>query len=235
MHAGYRPVCAANVPRMTTRVTFGLAGAVLVFGTAALGTPPTAAAIEPCPDVQIIFARGTGEPPGLGRVGQAFVDTLASQLGGRTLDAYAVNYPASFNFLTTAAGAIDAAAQVVAVASRCPATQLVLGGYSQGAAVMAMLAGVPPLGDTIGEIGSAPPLAVPFADKINAAAVFGNPSARFGTPLSTAGAFAGRTIDLCNPGDPICSPGGRDRLAHDGYEFPPFSEEAAGFVAARLP
>lgn len=78
---------------------------------------------------------------------------------------------------------------------------------------MAMLAAAPPLGDTIGEIGSAPPLAPPFADKVTAAAVFGNPSARFGTPPSTAGSFRYRAIDLCNPGDPICSPTGRDRLA----------------------
>ncbi len=219
---------------MMTWMTRGL-GAATVALTAVVVPAPAHAAIEPCPDVEVVFARGTGEPPGLGRVGQSFVDTLAPQLGGRTLEAYAVNYPASFNFLTTAEGANDAAAQIVAVASRCPATQIVLGGFSQGAAVMAMLAAVPPLGDTIGEIGSAPPLAPPFADKVTAAAVFGNPSARFGTPLSTAGSFAGRAIDLCNPGDPICSPTGRDRLAHDGYQLPPFNEEAAGFVAGRLP
>lgn len=206
------------------------------MGLTAMAVPaPAAADIEACPDVEVVFARGTGEPPGLGRVGQAFVDTLAPQLGGRTLETYAVNYPASFNFLTTAQGADDAAAQIVAVSSRCPATRVVLGGFSQGAAVVAMLAAVPPLGDRIGEIGSAPPLAPPFADRVNAAAVFGNPSARFGTPLSSAGSFAGRAIDLCNVDDPICSPGGRSRQAHDGYQFPPFSEEAAGFVAARLP
>lgn len=98
--------------------------------------------IEPCPDAEVVFARGTGEPPGLGRVGQSFVDTPL-RTGGRTLEAYAVNYPASFNFLTTAEGANDAAAQIVAVASRCPATQIVLGGFSQGAAVMASEARVP--------------------------------------------------------------------------------------------
>ena len=86
----------------------------------------------------------------------------------------------------------------------------------------------------IGEIGSAPPLAVPFADNVSAAAVFGNPSARFGTPLSTTGLLAGRTIDLCNPNDPICSATGDSREAHDGYQFPPFNEEAAGFVAGRV-
>ena len=220
---------------MTIRSAPLLGAAALALGAAVIPAPPAGAVIEACPDVEVVFARGTGEPPGLGRVGQAFVDSLAPQLGGRTLETYAVNYPASFNFLTTAQGADDAAAQIVAVTSRCPGTRLVLGGFSQGAAVVAMLAAVPPLGDRIGEIGSAPPLAPPFVDRVNAAAVFGNPSARFGSPLSTTGSFAGRAIDLCNVDDPVCSPGGRSRRAHDGYQFPPFSEEAAGFVAARLP
>ncbi|MCB0947642.1 MAG: cutinase family protein, partial [Mycobacterium sp.] len=151
-----------------------------------------------------------------------------------TLDTYAVNYPASFDFLTTAEGATDAGAQIAAVTSRCKNTQLVLGGYSQGAATVDMLAGVPPLGDTVGEIGSAPSLATPFADKISAAAVFGNPAARFGTPLSTTGLLAGRAIDQCNMDDPICSPTGDLIAAHEVYEFAPYPQEAADFVAGLL-
>ena len=96
------------------------------------------------------------------------------------------------------------------------------------------LAGVPPLGDTVGEIGSAPSLATPFADKISAAAVFGNPAARFGTPLSTTGLLAGRAIDQCNMDDPICSPTGDLIAAHEVYEFAPYPQEAADFVAGLL-
>ncbi|MCB0930997.1 MAG: cutinase family protein [Mycobacterium sp.] len=196
--------------------------------------PPSQAAGDPCPDVEVIFARGTGEPAGLGRVGQAFVDALEPRLGGRTVAAYAVDYPASFDFLMAAEGADNAAAEIAAMASRCRDTRLVLGGYSQGAALVDMLAGVPPLGDVVGDIGSAPYLATPFADKVTAAAVFGNPSARFGTPLSTTGLFEGRAIDLCNPGDPICSPTGETMSAHENYEFPPYLDEAVGFVARLL-
>ena len=58
---------------------------------------PTATA-EPCPDVEVVFARGTTEPPGVGGVGRAFVDSLRSQLGGRSVGVYAVNYPASNDF-----------------------------------------------------------------------------------------------------------------------------------------
>ena len=44
-----------------------------------------------CPDVQVVFARGTGEAPGVGPTGQAFVDSLRARLGPRPLDVYAVN------------------------------------------------------------------------------------------------------------------------------------------------
>ena len=38
----------------------------------------------------MVFARGTNEPPGIGRVGQAFVDSLSSQIGGRSVSTYGV-------------------------------------------------------------------------------------------------------------------------------------------------
>ena len=49
-----------------------------------LSMPAPSASAEPCPDVEVIFARGTGEPPGVGGVGQAFVDALRSQAGGKS-------------------------------------------------------------------------------------------------------------------------------------------------------
>lgn len=199
-----------------------------------VGSGPGVAGADPCPDVELVFARGTGEPPGLGIVGQSLADRLSSQLGGRSLGTYAVNYPASVNFLTTAAGAADAAAHIAGTAAECPGTQVVLGGFSQGAAVVSMLAGVAPLGSRVGGIGSAPPLPPGSAGRIAAVAVFGNPGARFGTPLSSAGLFAGRAIDLCSNGDPICVEGGRDRAAHNVYHLPPYIDQAAGFVAGFL-
>jgi len=48
--------------------------------------------------------------------------------------------------------------------------------------------------------------------------------------LSTTGQFAGRAIDLCSPGDPICSDG-RNRFAHSNYDAPPYIDQATGFVA----
>lgn len=211
-----------------------MALAVLIPAAAVFGGPAPAATAEPCSDIEVVFARGTGEPPGIGRVGQAMVDRLAALVAPRNLGVYAVNYPAGINFLTTADGANDAAGHIAWLADQCPGTRVVLGGFSQGAAAVSMLAGVPPIGDRIGTIGSAPPLPPYSADRVAAVAVFGNPGNRFGTPLSGAGQFAGRAIDLCSPGDPICIQGGRTRAAHSNYELPPYPDQAAGFIAGRL-
>lgn len=211
-----------------------MAAVALAAAAVIIGAPASPAAAEDCPDVELIFARGTGEAPGVGRVGQALADAMAPQLGGRSLDVYAVNYPASMNFLAASSGADDAAARVADMGARCPQTRLVLGGFSQGAAAVSMLAGVPPVGDRVGSIGSAPPLPPAAVARVAAVAVFGNPGVRFGSPLSTSGAFAGRAIDLCSPGDPICEVGGRDRGAHSAYELPPYPQQAAGFVVGLL-
>ena len=188
----------------------------------------------PCPDVELIFARGTSEPVGAGRVGQALAGQLAPQLGGRSLGIYGVNYPATYDFLAAADGAADATNRIAAMSQQCPSTRYVLGGYSQGAAVVDMLVGIPPLGDKVGEIGSAPPLPPVLADKVAAVVVFGNPSAKFGKPVSIAMTpFAGKGIDLCNDGDPICSQG-RNPFAHTSYEKTPLVGQAAGFVSSLL-
>jgi cutinase len=211
---------------LTALLTTAAPAALIAFS-------PTAHS-APCPDVELIFARGTSEPEGAGRVGQALASQLAPQLGGRSLGIYGVNYPATYDFLAAADGAADATNRIAAMSQQCPATRYVLGGYSQGAAVVDMLVGIPPLGDKIGEIGSAPPLPPILADKVAAVAVFGNPSAKFGKPVSIAMVpFAGKGIDLCNDGDPICSQG-RNPFAHTSYEKTPLVGQAAGFVSSLL-
>jgi cutinase len=200
--------------------------------SAAVFTAAPATAEPGCSDVEVIFARGTSEPPGIGRVGQAMVDALRPQLGARTVSTYGVNYPATYDFLAAADGANDATARISELAASCPNTRIVLGGYSQGAAVVDMLAGIPPLGNKIGDVGSAPPLPASLDGNIAAVAVFGNPSAKFSIPV-TSSVFGGRAIDLCKDGDPICSRG-RNPFAHSDYVDGGQAAQAANFVAGLI-
>lgn len=206
-------------------------GAVAAIAAAsALAAPLTAptAHAAACNDVEVVFARGTTEEPGIGRVGQAFVDDLRSRIGNRTLGVYAVNYPASLDFLAAAEGANDASTFIQTVAARCPATRLVLGGYSQGAAIIDVLASVPfPL------IGFTKPLPMDVTNKVAALAVFGNPAGKIGLPLTSSPFYGSKAIDLCNTGDPVCSAG--DSVpAHRSYGPDGQTAQAAAFVAARL-
>ena len=187
-------------------------------------TAPTASALD-CNDIEVVFARGTGEDPGIGRVGDAFVNDLRGLVGYRSLGVYAVNYPASYDFLAVADGANDASGHIQWVANNCPNTRIVLGGYSQGAAVVDVVTSIPIPG--IGFTNPLPPFA---ADHIAAVAVFGNPSAKIGLPLTSSPVFGTRAIDLCNAGDPICS-SGNSVVAHRNYGPDGSANQAAAFVA----
>ncbi|NTY59205.1 cutinase family protein [Mycolicibacterium sphagni] len=203
--------------------------AVVLVALASLVSPvtlPTAAA--GCNDVQVVFARGTDEPPGIGRVGQAFVNALRPKIGNRSMGVYAVNYPASYDFLAAADGANDASAFIQGVMNDCPNTRLVLGGYSQGAAIMDIITAVP-----FPAVGFNNPLPPNAPDHIAAIAVFGNPTAKVGLPLTTSPVYGGRSIDLCNAGDPICT-SGDDVAAHRAYGGDGSASQAASFVADLL-
>lgn len=210
----------------------GPALAASLFASAALVFAPAVAApvasAQGCPDIEVVFARGTDEPPGLGRVGSAFVDSLSGRVGGRSVGSYAVNYPATYDFLQVAAGANDASGHIQYMINTCPNTRLVLGGYSQGAAVIDVIAAVPVPG-----AGFTAPLPPNAPDHVAAIAVFGNPSAKIGLPLTSSPVWGSRSIDLCTPGDPVCS-GGDDIPAHSNYGPSGLADQAAGFVAGLL-
>lgn len=84
-----------SVQLKTHALLAGMAtGGLIAAGVIGLGTPAASAA-PGCSDVEVVFARGTAEPAGPGDEGQAFVDSIKSNLKGKTVSAYAVNYPAS--------------------------------------------------------------------------------------------------------------------------------------------
>ena len=209
-----------------------LLGAPILIG------PASAAS---CPDVEVTFARGTDEPPGVGGVGQEFVDSLRSQVGGRSIGVYPVNYPATDDWAPSAsAGASDASAHVESMAANCPNTRLVLGGYSQGAMVIDLITIA--RASVAGFIAATLPADV--ADHVAAVAVFGNPTDRLLGPISAISPWYGqKAIDMCAPGDPICSPGGGLALpthdevfsaAHLSYKGSGMPSQAATFVASHL-
>jgi cutinase len=192
-----------------------------------IGGAGTASA-QGCHDIEVVFARGTNEDAGLGVVGGTFVDQLRGKVGGRSVGAYAVNYPATFDFLKAAAGANDASAHIQYLVNTCPNSRLVLGGYSQGAAVIDVISAVPVPG-----VGFDNPLPPNVPEHVAAIAVFGNPSAKLGLPLTASPVWGARSIDLCNPGDPICQTNGEDVAAHRAYAGGP-TNQAADFVVGHL-
>jgi cutinase len=205
------------------------AGVFLIAPSAVPRAVPSAAAFD-CPDVEVIFARGTSEPAGVGRVGQALVDALRQQTG-KNIDAYGVNYPAGKLQLGGGDGANDTIKRVKDAVQQCPNTDIVLGGYSQGASVMDIVSGVPVGGVTWGS--ALPP---EYANNIKAVATFGNIVDRSGSPLSSQSQLLGsKTIDLCNPEDPICHAGpGNEWSGHTEGYVPVYTTQAATFIAARL-
>ncbi len=210
--------------RLATR-TAGAIAAMAAFSPALLIAVPVAGA-APCPDVEVVFARGTTEPPGVGGIGQAFVDSIRSQVGGRSVGVYAVNYPASNDFASsTPAGGDDMSGHVQSMAANCPNTRMVLGGYSQGAAVVDLATTSMP---------------AEVSDNVAAAAEFGGARSTFADslsagPLPSLGPlYAGKTIEMCVPNDPICYQGGWDMRAHGAYVQTGMVNDAAAFAASRI-
>src|SRR5690349_12176217 len=137
------------------------AGAAVMAGAAAFGLSMsvmgfmgTAGAQASCPDVHWIGAAGSGERDGadltayngMGRVINESLNDLSSQLQteGRTITAEAVNYPAVpapgedggvgqwLGFMGSVdTGATALGQQYEAFVQQCPASKVVLAGYSQ--------------------------------------------------------------------------------------------------------
>jgi cutinase len=221
-----------------------LAAAVVTTSLALVSAPidTAVASAGPCPDVEVTFARATTEPPGVGVVGQEFVDALRSQVGGRSVGVYPVNYPASDDFVPSVnAGTSDASAHVQSMIANCPNTKLALGGYSQGAMVIDQITIAQfPLAGFVPET-----LSADQANHVAALALFGNPADRYigGSVSNVSPWYGAKTIDLCAPGDAICTPGGalavptHDEMfsaAHLSYARSGMPGQAAAFVASHL-
>jgi cutinase len=226
---------AIRISRFLGSATLAASG----LGAAVLSVPalPSASA-QPCPDVEVAFARGTGEPPGVGPTGQAFVDSLRARTGGKSLDVYPINYPASNEWSTGLDGINDAGAHVVSEAASCPQTKMVLGGYSQGAAVMGFItsASVP---DGVDPATVPKPMDPEVANHVSSVVLFGMPNVRamefLNQPQVAIGPlYQGKTIKVCATEDPVCSDG-MNFAAHDTYaDDGAMIDKGAAFAAGHL-
>jgi hypothetical protein len=235
---------------MCLRQIARLVAAVLLTACGLLSAPITSAAAQPCPDVEAVFARGTGEPPGVGGIGEPFVDSLRSAIGAKSLDVYPVNYEASSDFgdriqfaQSVVDGIKDASGHIEATAANCPKTRIVLGGYSQGAAVAGFVTSASiPAGVPAEYLEFLPkPMPPEIANHVAAVTLFGKPSAawlqNYGAPAIVIGPlYAPKTDDLCAPGDTICDgdPGGAPSFAHAEYPANGMTAQAADYAASHL-
>jgi hypothetical protein len=231
----YRHMIAGHITRFVGPAVVA-ASAISASVFSASAAPPASA--QPCPDVQVLFARGTGDDPGVGPVGQAFVDSLRPRIGGKSMDVYPINYPASQEWSTGLDGIRDAGAHVESTAASCPQTKMVLSGYSQGAAVMGFVtsAAVP---DGVDPATVPKPLAPEIANHVAAVVLFGTPNTRAMNflnepPVVIGPTYAAKTLKVCAPEDPICSDG-MNFAAHDGYaDNASVVDQGAAFAASRI-
>jgi cutinase len=196
----------------------------------------------PChQSVASIWIWFAGHAAGYSSRGAAFVDSLRGQLGGKSIDVYPVDYPASLDFATAADGVIDASNKVRDMADSCPETKMVLGGFSQGAAVIGYITTASvPVGFTL-PAGLTGPMPAEMADHVAAVALFGKPSNGFlqtintaAPPIAVGPLYSEKTLDLCIPEDPICAPDGTDNGAHNLYAVNGMTSQAAEFAARRV-
>lgn len=200
----------------------------------------------------MLFARGTAEAaPPLGVTGIAFRNALRNRLRGKSVRVEAVQYAASADFNeklkfaeSFVKGVEYAQKRIKSIAAVCPKTKIVLGGYSQGAALA---------GYTISSRITVPgkyaqyrsyvpqPLAAEISKHVAAVIEFAPPSRRFireaGAPaINPQAAYRGKTARYCIQGDTICNgaPLGGPNVLHVLYSVNGMADQAAGYVARRV-
>jgi cutinase len=152
-----------------------------------------------CAGLDVVFARGTGERPGLGIAGGPLVTGVRNALPGVDVTGTGVDYAANFSQSSAGPGASEMTRHIVSVAARCPQTKFAIGGYSQGASVTDIAIGIRTTlgrGDTIPEN---------LAPRIVGVVTFGNPLGLSGRTIADASPLYGpKSLEACNRGDRVC-------------------------------
>ncbi|KAF2458666.1 Acetylxylan esterase At 0.90 angstrom resolution [Lineolata rhizophorae] len=225
---------------------FTTAALLLASGAVAVPSGGLGARQGNCPPVHVFGARETTVPPGMGSAGQV-VNSIVQAHPGATSEA--INYPAAGDNAygsSVQQGTQAVADQVNSFAQRCPDTELVLVGYSQGAQIMDNAicgGGDPGQGWTNTDVlitGS-------VADQVKAVILMGDPRHTPGLPYnvgtSNAPGFdprpsgfvcpaADKIQSYCDAADPYCS-NGNNAQTHQSYGYV-YGQQALDFVNEKL-
>ena len=223
--------------RLLRQMSIGVTSSVVAVAVLPWFAAPASAA-APCPDAEVVFARGTTEAPGVGPIGEAFVDAVRARVGAKSLGVYGVDYPATLEFSTAVQGIADARAHVMATVATCPDTKLVLAGFSQGAAVIGFVtANEVPDGVAAADVPT--PMPAEVADHVAAVVLFGKPSTRFMRAINdpdvvVGTTYAAKALVLCVDNDLVCDPHGKSFSAHNQYAEEGLVDQGATFAVQRL-
>ncbi|KAH8666916.1 cutinase-domain-containing protein [Xylariales sp. PMI_506] len=147
-----------------------------------------------CEDVVLIFARGTLQPGNIGDMPAILLSNgLIEAVSGGSVSVQGVNYPAGLltNLDPGGCSATDAAGMakmITNVTTACPSSQIVVAGYSQGAAMVH---------------ASISMLTAAEQERITAAVTFGDTQAEQ-TDFTIGSLPASKVKIFCNSGDLVC-------------------------------
>ncbi|EAA27421.1 acetylxylan esterase [Neurospora crassa OR74A] len=207
---------------------------------------------QSCPSIHVFGARETTVSPGFGTAG-VVVNLILQAYPGATSEA--IVYPAcggqsscgGVQYGDSARQGTNAVATAVnSLNARCPDTQIVLVGYSQGGQIMDnAVCGGPDSG--AGITTSTPGINASALNQVKAVIMMGNPRYRAGLsynvgtctaygfdprPAGYTCASASKLQNYCDSPDPYCCTG-NDANTHQGYGSK-YGQQALAFVKSKL-
>ncbi|KAF9888533.1 hypothetical protein FE257_008640 [Aspergillus nanangensis] len=223
-----------------------LAVCLLASGTIAASSE-TAKHQSSCPDIHVFGARHTTAKDDYGAA-KEFVELLLETHPGATAEP--IHYPAAPKprFTESVHHGVQAVTyQVTEFVRKCPDTQIVLVGYSQGAQIMdnALCGGPDP---TVEIFSTEPTISSEVGSHVKAIIWMGDPRYTIGAPFNrgtatTSGTrprsenpycipYTDKIQSYCDNGDPVCSDG-KDFNVHVSYAKT-YGQDALEFVSRRL-
>ena len=196
-----------------------------------VGFTAPAAQAAPCSDVELIFARGSGELQGPSILQGGVLNSLKGGLPGKSVTQYSVRYAADIAQTSAGQGSTDLTNHLVAQAAACPNQKFVLGGYSQGATVVDKSVGLP-AGSFVGG-GAGKVIPANLAPRVSAVVAFGNPAAIVGGKLTQSKTYGSKAKEFCAAGDPVCA-AGVNFVAHLSYVYNGNTGQAGKFAAQKV-